>query len=69
MADTNRINVRLTPDVRRRLDHFCLETHRNITQAVNLLLGSALAMVETLDDPEALFRAPRTPTGSDDAHH
>jgi len=55
MSTTDRINVRLTPDVRARLDRFCAQTHRNVTQAVNLLLGSALAMVETQASLDTLF--------------
>lgn len=60
MADSeNPIRVRLTPDVRARLDRFQTRTHRNLTQSVNLLLGSALAMAETQENVDALFIDPK----------
>lgn len=49
------IRVRLDPDIRERLDRFQIATRRNLTQSVNLLLGSALAMVETQESADALF--------------
>lgn len=55
---TSQIHVRLDPDIRERLDRFQITTRRSLTQSVNLLLGSALAMVETQADPDALFRTP-----------
>jgi predicted transcriptional regulator len=51
----NTIRVRLDPELRVRLDRFAVSTHRNMTQSVNLLLGSALAMVETQTNVDALF--------------
>jgi predicted transcriptional regulator len=52
------LRVRLDRDLYERLDRFAIATRRNMTQSVNLLLGSALAMVETQENPDALFRAP-----------
>lgn len=54
-TEPNAIRVRLTPDIRARLDRFQVRTHRNLTQSVNLLLGSALAMAETQGNTDALF--------------
>lgn len=36
------IRVRVEPALRVRLDKFCLLTHRNLTNAVNVLLTEAL---------------------------
>lgn len=58
MAETHRINVKLDADVRDRLDRFCIATHRNVTQSVNLLLGAALAMSEAVPDPNTLLVPP-----------
>jgi DNA-binding TFAR19-related protein (PDSD5 family) len=56
------IRVRLDPDIRERLDRFQLATRRNLTQSVNLLLGSALAMAETQENVDSLFANPKDTT-------
>lgn len=49
MADTgktNPIRVRLGVDLKSRLDQYCAEQHRDLTNAVNLLLDEALSAYE-----------------------
>ncbi len=55
VADTYRINVRLDPTVRERLDRFQIRTHRNVTQSVNLLLDAALKLVESAENLDDLL--------------